>query len=86
MGDGAERRGSAAYIRSALEASLRRLQTDVIDLYQHHEEDPDTPLEETFGTLDELVAAGTIRAYGTSNYGPETLRASSRTSRWPRGC
>ena len=74
MGDGAERRGSAAYIRSALEASLRRLQTDVIDLYQHHEEDPDTPLEETFGTLDELVAAGTIRAYGTSNYGPETLR------------
>jgi aryl-alcohol dehydrogenase-like predicted oxidoreductase len=74
MGDGAERRGSAAYIRSALEASLRRLQTDVIDLYQHHEEDSETPVEETLGTLDELVTAGTIRAYGTSNYGAETLR------------
>lgn len=74
MGDGAERRGSRSYIRSAVEASLLRLQTDVIDLYQHHEEDPETPLEETFGTLDDLLAEGLIRAYGTSNYGPETLR------------
>jgi aryl-alcohol dehydrogenase-like predicted oxidoreductase len=73
MPDGAERRGSAGYIRAALESSLRRLQTDVIDLYQHHEEDPGTPLEETIGTLDELVAEGKIRAYGTSNYRPETL-------------
>ncbi len=73
MGDGAERRGSAAYIRSALEASLRRLRTDVVDLYQHHEEDETTPLEETIGTLDELVEEGKIRAYGTSNYRPETL-------------
>jgi aryl-alcohol dehydrogenase-like predicted oxidoreductase len=74
MGDGAEQRGSRSYIRAALEASLLRLQTDVVDLYQHHEEDPETPLEETLGTLDELVAEGTIRAYGTSNYRPETLR------------
>jgi aryl-alcohol dehydrogenase-like predicted oxidoreductase len=74
MGDGATRRGSPDYIRRALEASLRRLQTDVIDLYQHHEEDPDTPLEETIATLDGLVEEGTIRAYGTSNYRPETLR------------
>jgi len=74
MGDGATRRGSREYIHAALEASLRRLQTDVIDLYQHHEEDPGTPLEETLGTLDELVRAGKIRAYGTSNYEPETLR------------
>jgi aryl-alcohol dehydrogenase-like predicted oxidoreductase len=74
MGDGAMRRGSADYIRRALDASLRRLQTDVIDLYQHHEEDPDTPLEETIATLDGLVAEGVIRAYGTSNYRPETLR------------
>jgi len=73
MGDGAERRGSAAYIRFALEASLRRLRTDVVDLYQHHEEDEDTPLEETIGTLDELVEEGKIRAYGTSNYRAETL-------------
>lgn len=73
MGDGAERRGSSGYIRAALAASLERLQTDVIDLYQHHEEDPSTPLEETIATLEELVAEGRIRAYGTSNYRPETL-------------
>jgi aryl-alcohol dehydrogenase-like predicted oxidoreductase len=73
MGDGAERRGSRAYILRALEASLERLQTDVIDLYQHHEEDPETPLEETVETLDELVRAGKIRAWGTSNYRPKTL-------------
>jgi aryl-alcohol dehydrogenase-like predicted oxidoreductase len=74
MGDGAQRRGSRSYIRSAVEASLLRLQTDMIDLYQHHEEDPETPLEETFGALDQLVEEGVIRAYGTSNYRPQTLR------------
>jgi aryl-alcohol dehydrogenase-like predicted oxidoreductase len=73
MSDGAERRGSREYIRDALDASLRRLQTDVIDLYQHHEEDPETPLEETVETLEELVRAGKVRAWGTSNYRPETL-------------
>jgi aryl-alcohol dehydrogenase-like predicted oxidoreductase len=74
MGDGATHRGSRDYIRSALEASLRRLQTDVIDLYQHHREDPETPVAETMAALEELVAEGTIRAYGTSNYAPESLR------------
>jgi aryl-alcohol dehydrogenase-like predicted oxidoreductase len=73
MGDGAERRGSREYIRRALDASLERLQTDHVELYQHHEEDPATPLEETIGALEELVAEGKIRAYGTSNYEPETL-------------
>ncbi len=73
MGDGAERRGDPAYVRAALEASLRRLRTDVVDLYQHHEEDEGTPLEETIGVLEELVAEGKIRAYGTSNYRAETL-------------
>jgi aryl-alcohol dehydrogenase-like predicted oxidoreductase len=73
MGDGATRRGSRGYILRALDASLQRLQTDVIDLYQHHRPDPDTPLEETIGTLDELVEQGTIRAYGTSNYEPVNL-------------
>jgi len=73
MGDGADRRGSRAYIRAALDASLRRLQTDVVDLYQHHEEDPETPLEETIGALEELVDEGKIRAYGTSNYRPEAI-------------
>jgi aryl-alcohol dehydrogenase-like predicted oxidoreductase len=73
MGDGAERRGSRDYILGAVEASLRRLQTDVIDLYQHHEEDPYTPLEETVAAVEQLVAAGTVRAWGTSNYRAETL-------------
>jgi len=73
MGDGAERRGSRDYIRTAIEASLRRLQTDVIDLYQHHEEDPETPLEETVEAVEELVREGKVRAWGTSNYRPETL-------------
>jgi aryl-alcohol dehydrogenase-like predicted oxidoreductase len=73
MGDGATRRGSREYILRALDASLQRLQTDVIDLYQHHQQDLDTPLEETIGTLDELVEQGTIRAYGTSNYEPVNL-------------
>ncbi|HVU77365.1 MAG TPA: aldo/keto reductase [Gaiellaceae bacterium] len=73
MGDGAERRGSRDYILRALEASLERLRTDVIDLYQHHEEDPETPLEETVETLEELVREGRVRAWGTSNYRPETL-------------
>jgi aryl-alcohol dehydrogenase-like predicted oxidoreductase len=73
MGDGASHRGSRDYIRRALDASLRRLQTDVIDLYQHHQPDPETSVEETMSALDELVEEGTIRAYGTSNHGPATL-------------
>ena len=66
-------RGSRESVRGALEASLRRLRTDWIDLYQHHQEDPDTPLAETIGALDELVREGRIRAYGTSNYSPASL-------------
>jgi aryl-alcohol dehydrogenase-like predicted oxidoreductase len=66
-------KGKPRQIRSALEGSLRRLQTDHVDLYQHHQEDPDTPLAETIGALDELVREGKIRAYGTSNYSPAKL-------------
>jgi aryl-alcohol dehydrogenase-like predicted oxidoreductase len=73
MGDGEERRGRRDYIRAAIDKSLRRLQTDHVDLYQHHEPDPDTPLEETFGALKELVDEGKIRSVGTSNYPPATL-------------
>ena len=73
MGDGAERRGAREYVERAVEASLRRLQTDVIDLYQHHEEDAGTPLEETVEAVEGLVRAGKIRAWGTSNYRPDTL-------------
>ena len=66
-------RGSRESVRQALEGSLKRLRTDWIDLYQHHREDPETPLAETIGALDELVREGRIRAYGTSNYAPASL-------------
>ncbi|HUK94287.1 MAG TPA: aldo/keto reductase [Gaiellaceae bacterium] len=66
-------RGAREAIRGALEGSLRRLRTDHVDLYQHHQEDPDTPLAETIGALDELVREGRIRAYGTSNYSAERM-------------
>jgi aryl-alcohol dehydrogenase-like predicted oxidoreductase len=78
MGDGEERRGSRTYMRNALEASLQRLETDHVELYQHHEEDPGTPLEETIGALEELVAEGKITTYGTSNYAPATLERAKR--------
>ena len=60
-------RGSRRYIRLAVEASLRRLQTDWIDLYQLHHPDPNTPIEETLSTLDDLIVEGKIRYIGHSN-------------------
>ena len=81
MGDGASHRGSAEYVRAALGASLRRLRTDHVDLYQHHEEDRETPLEETLGVIAELVAEGKVRAFGTSNYAPETLERAAAIAR-----
>ena len=66
-GDDGGRRGTATYVRTAVEASLRRLGTDHIDLYQLHTPDPSTPIEETLGALTELVAEGTVRAIGSSN-------------------
>jgi aryl-alcohol dehydrogenase-like predicted oxidoreductase len=60
-------RGSRRYIRLAVEASLRRLQTDWIDLYQLHVADPLTPIEETLSTLDDLITEGKIRYIGHSN-------------------
>lgn len=68
MGDGTLARGSRAYIRKAVAASLRRLRTDYIDLYQYHAPDGVTPLEETLATLDDLVAEGTVRYIGSSNF------------------
>lgn len=59
--------GSRRYVTSAAEASLRRLQTDWIDLYYLHRPDPNTPIEETLGALDDLVRAGKVRAIGCSN-------------------
>jgi aryl-alcohol dehydrogenase-like predicted oxidoreductase len=55
-------------IAAAVEASLRRLQTEYIDLYFAHQDDPDTPLEETLAAFDKLVRAGKVRAIGASNY------------------
>jgi aryl-alcohol dehydrogenase-like predicted oxidoreductase len=61
-------RGSRRYIRRAVEASLRRLRTDWIDLYQIHRPDPETPIEETLSTLDGLVHEGKVRYLGHSNF------------------
>jgi aryl-alcohol dehydrogenase-like predicted oxidoreductase len=67
MGDGTAARGSRAYIHKAIDASLERLRTDVVDLYQYHTPDNVTPFEETFGALDQLVRAGKVRHVGHSN-------------------
>lgn len=69
MSDAAEDRGaSPAYLRRAVEASLRRLGTDVIDLYQIHWPDPSVPAEATFAALNDMVNEGKLRYYGVSNY------------------
>ena len=60
-------RGSRRYVRLAVEASLRRLQTDWIDLYQLHQPDPSTPIEETLAVLDDLITEGKVRYIGHSN-------------------
>jgi len=65
---------SPANIRTAIEGSLRRLGTDHLDLYYQHRVDPKTPIEETVGTLAELVAEGKIRHIGMSEAGPDTIR------------
>lgn len=70
-------KGARQYIRNAVEASLRRLQTDRIDLYQQHTPDPSTPIEETVRALDELVAEGKIRAYGHSNFTADQIGAAA---------
>src|SRR5437660_2998771 len=67
MGDGTKARGSRAYIHKAIDESLQRLRTEVIDLYQYHTPDLVTQFEETFGALDELVRAGKVRYVGHSN-------------------
>ena len=69
-----------AYIRSAVEASLLRLQTDHIDLYQSHDDDPETPLEDSLGAFTDLIRAGKVRAIGASNYSAERLALALETS------
>ena len=70
-----------AYIQRAVEDSLRRLQTDYIDLYQAHKDDPDTPLAETLGAFTELIRQGKVRAIGASNYSGARLTESLEVSR-----
>jgi aryl-alcohol dehydrogenase-like predicted oxidoreductase len=72
---------SRRWIRQAVEDSLRRLQTDRIDLYQAHQDDPDTPLEETLSTFAELIREGKMRAIGASNYTAPRLAEALATSR-----
>jgi aryl-alcohol dehydrogenase-like predicted oxidoreductase len=76
-----ELHGGAAYVRQAVEGSLRRLGTDVIDVYWYHRPDPATPLEETLGALDELVRAGTVRVIACSNFDAAQLEDAERISR-----
>jgi aryl-alcohol dehydrogenase-like predicted oxidoreductase len=63
------------YVRRAVEDSLRRLRTDRIDLYQLHRPDPEVPIEDTLGALDELVRVGKVREIGCSNFSAEQLRS-----------
>ena len=66
--------GSPDYVREAIDASLRRLNVDYVDLYYQHRVDADTPIEETVGALAELVRAGKVKHIGLSEAGPETIR------------
>ena len=74
-------RGSGDYIRWAVEGSLRRLRTETIDVYQMHEPDPETPIEETLGALNELVREGKVRFIGSSNYSAEQIEDADRVAR-----
>jgi aryl-alcohol dehydrogenase-like predicted oxidoreductase len=85
--DAPPNRGSREYIRSAVQASLKRLRTDWIDLYQYHRPDGITPIAETLGALDELVREGTVRHVGSSNFdGRQVVEAEelARDRGWTR--
>jgi aryl-alcohol dehydrogenase-like predicted oxidoreductase len=71
---------SASWIKTSVDRSLARLQTDVIDLYQSHKDDEKTPLEETLGAYADLIKAGKVRAIGASNYSAPRLREALKVS------
>jgi len=86
MGDGPNDRGlSRQHIMDGVEASLRRLQTDYIDLYQAHRDDPETPLDETLRAFDDLIRQGKVRYIGSSNYRAWRLAEALGESRY-HGC
>ncbi|MGI5147482.1 aldo/keto reductase [Plantactinospora sp. CA-294935] len=74
-------RGARRYVARAVEASLRRLGTDYIDLYQMHEPDPGTPIDETLNALDDLVRAGKVRYLGNSNFAGWQIADAAWTAR-----
>jgi aryl-alcohol dehydrogenase-like predicted oxidoreductase len=78
--EGRKAGASAKYVREACEASLKRLKTDWIDLYQQHRPDPDTPIEETLGALNALVKEGKVRAIGCSNLPADQVAAAHTAS------
>ena len=71
---------SRAYMQTAVEDSLRRLQTDYIDLYQSHRDDPETPIEETLSAYADLIKAGKVREIGASNFSADRLAESLKVS------
>jgi len=79
--DASAARGGRSYIMAAVEASLKRLKTDWIDLYQYHTPDPRTPLQETLAALDELVRSGKVRAIGCSNLPAAGVREAAQIAR-----
>ena len=82
-----ESRGTREYIRWAVEGSLQRLRTETIDVYQMHDPDPSTPIEETLGALDELVREGKVRFVGSSNFSAAQIEEAERVARangWTR--
>ena len=79
--DGSKQGASRRYIMSAVEASLKRLNTDYIDLYQQHDFDPLTPIEETLRALDDLVRQGKVRYIGNSNFPAWRLAQAEMTAR-----
>ncbi len=81
MGDGKGPRGSRGYIRHAVENSLRRLRTDVIDVYWYHQPDGETPIAETLSALHELVSTGTVRAIGASNFSAAQIEEADAVAR-----
>src|SRR4029453_9363656 len=78
MGEGKEG-ARPEYVREALDSSLKRLQTEVIDLYQIHRPDPNTPIEETLEALNEAVKAGKVREIGCSNFSVEQMQTARAT-------
>jgi aryl-alcohol dehydrogenase-like predicted oxidoreductase len=76
VGDGTGEGLSAEQVHKQIDLSLRRLQTDYVDLYQCHRDDPDTPLEETMEALTDVVRMGKVRYIGFSEFPPELIQRS----------